>query len=250
MKALLVLVVSAAAFGQRPPEIEVASIKPSDPNNRGFGIIRPMPGNQTYYAKNMTLRTMMTVAYTVTDRQIAGGPDWVGAELWDMNAKANRACTTDELHDLLAKLLEERFRLKLKREKRDLPVWELVVEKGGHKMPVHDASDIDRGPMGPGPNGRGMAGKNIPMKYFAFVLSRLLDRNVVDKTGLDGYFDVTLDFVREQQGVRVDGTPPPPPQDGPTIFEALQKQLGLRLVSARGPVDFLVIDHVERPSEN
>src|SRR3954468_11024718 len=245
MKALLALVMATAAFAQKPPEFEVASIKPSAPGARGFGIIRPMPGNQTYMAQNMPLRVFMTVAYTVTDRQIAGGPDWVANDPWDMNAKADRACTTDELHLLLQRLLEDRFKLKVRRETRDMSVWELVIDKGAPKMPVHDANDIDRGLFGPGPNGRGMAGKNIPMPYFAFVLSRLLDRNVVDKTGLAGYFDVTLDFVRDPQpgGERPVGAVPPPNADGPSIFTTLRDQLGLRLVSGRGPVDFLVIEH-------
>ena len=243
MKPLLLLALAAAGLAQKP-EFEVASIKPTEPNYQGIRIIRPMPGNQSYMAKGMPLRAMMTVAYTVTDRQIAGGPDWVGNDLWDLNAKANRACTTDEIHDLLAKLLEERFKLKVRHEKREMPVWELVVDKA-HKMPVHDPNDLDRGPMGPGPNGRGLAGKNLPMNYFAFVLSRMLDRNVIDKTGLPGYFDITLDFVRERP---FDG--PAPPQDGPTIFNALREQLGLRLVSGRGPVEFLVIEHVEKPTEN
>jgi uncharacterized protein (TIGR03435 family) len=252
MKALL-LVAATVAFGQTP-EFEAASIKPSDPNYRGFRVIRPMPGNQSYMAQSIPLRTMMTVAYTVTDRQIAGGPEWVGTEwvgteLWDLNAKANRACTTEELHTLLQRLLEERFQLKVRREKRELPIWELLVEKGGHKMPVHDANDIDQGPIGPGPGGRGIAGKNVTMEYFAFVLSRLLERNVVDKTGLKGYFDVTLDFVREAPVVRPDGSEGPAP-DGPTIFTALREQLGLRLAQGRGPVEFLVIEHVERPSAN
>jgi uncharacterized protein (TIGR03435 family) len=243
MKPLLLLALAAAALAQKP-EFEVASIKPTEPNYQGIRIIRPMPGNQSYMAKGMPLRAMMTVAYTVTDRQIAGGPEWIGNDLWDLNAKANRACTTDEIHALLAKLREERFKMKVRHEKRELPVWELVVDKA-HNMPVHDPNDIDRGPMGLGPNGRGMAGKNLPMNYFAFVLSRMLDRNVIDKTGLPGYFDITLDFVRERPG---DGVPPP--EDGTTLFNALREQLGLRLVSGRGPVEFLVVEHVEKPTEN
>lgn len=251
MKTLWIasLALAGMAFAQRAPVFEVASIKPSAPGGRG-GIIRPMPGNQAYMAANMPLRVMMTVAYSVTDRQISGGPDWVGTEPFDVNAKADRPCTTEELHVLLQKLLEERFQLKVRREKREMPVWELVIDKGAPKMPQHDAKDIDRGPMGPGPGGRGLAGKNIPINYFAFVLSRVLDRNVIDKTGLEGFYDITLDFVRDFQGVRPDGAPPPPPADGPSIFTALREQLGLRLVSARGPVEHLVIERAERPSAN
>jgi uncharacterized protein (TIGR03435 family) len=121
-----------------------------------------------------------------------------------------------------------------------MPVWELVVDKGAPKMTKHADGDIDHPPMGPGPNGRGMSGRNIPMSYLAFTLSRALDRNVIDKTGLDGFWDVTLDFARDQD----------PNQDGPSIFTAVREQLGLRLVSGKGPVEHLVIESVERPTAN
>jgi uncharacterized protein (TIGR03435 family) len=191
-------------------------------------------------AQNMPLRVLMTVAYTVTNRQIAGGPDWIGTEPWDLNAKADRSYPIEELRVMLQKLLEERFNLKLRREKREMPVWELVVDKGAPKMVKHADGDIDHPPMGPGPNGRGMSGRNIPMSYLAFSLSRVLDRNVIDKTGLDGFWDVTIDFARDQD----------PNQEGPSIFTAVREQLGLRLVSAKGPVEHLVIESAERPSAN
>jgi uncharacterized protein (TIGR03435 family) len=220
---------------------EVASVKPSAPGQRG-GIVRPMPGNQAYMAQNMPLRILMTVAYTVTNRQISGGPDWIDTEPWDLMAKADRAYPVEQLRVMLQKVLEERFQMKVRRETREMPVWELVVDKGGPKMPKHDPTDINRAPMGPGPgpNGRGMAGQNLPISYLAFSLSRMLDRNVIDKTGLDGVWDVSIDFVREQD----------PNQDGPSIFTAVREQLGLRLVSARGPVEHLVIEGAERPAAN
>jgi uncharacterized protein (TIGR03435 family) len=228
---------------------EVASIKPTQPGAQG-GIIRPLPGNQTYIVRNMSLRTIMTVAYTVTDRQIGGGPDWVNNDRFDMNAKADRSYSSDELHGMLQRLLEDRFQLKVRREKREQPVWALVIDKGAPKLTEHDPNDIDRPPIGPGPNGRGMAGRNVSMDYFAFVLSRLLDRNVIDKTGLTARYDVTLDFIREPAARIDDGaieTRANP--DGPTIFQAL-KDVGLRLQSTKGPVDFLVIESVQKPSEN
>jgi uncharacterized protein (TIGR03435 family) len=227
---------AGVAYGQT---FEVASVKASAPGGRG-GIVRPTPGQQGYMAQNLPLRMIMTVAYTVTDRQIAGGPDWMGTERWDLNAKADRPYPIEQLRVMLQKLLEERFNLKIRREKREMPVWELVVDKGAPKMSKHADGDIDHPPMGPGPNGRGMSGKNIPMSYLAFSLSRMLDRNVIDKTGLDGFWDVTLDFARDQD----------PNQDGPSIFTAVREQLGLRLVSAKGPVEHLVIESAERPSAN
>jgi uncharacterized protein (TIGR03435 family) len=115
-----------------------------------------------------------------------------------------------------------------------------VVEKGGPKMTKHDPNDIDRGPMRGGPNGRGLSGKNTPMSLFALTLSRLLDRSVINKTGLEGYWDIVIDFVREND----------PNQDGPSVFTAVREQLGLRLVAARDPVEHLVIESAARPSGN
>ncbi len=218
---------------------EVATVKPSAPGQPN-GIVRAMPGNQEYMARNAPLNLMMSVAYTVTNRQLTGGPDWVGTARWDLNAKADKPYPIEQLRIMLRQVLEERFRLKLRRETREMPVYELVVEKGGPKMPKHDPNDIDHPPMGPGPNGRGMSGRNLAMNYLAISLSRVLDRNVVDKTGLDGAWDVVLDFVRDND----------PNQDGPSVFTAVREQLGLRLVAAKGPVEHIVIEGAERPSAN
>jgi uncharacterized protein (TIGR03435 family) len=218
---------------------EVASVKASAPGQPG-GFVRAMPGNQEYIARNAPLNLMMSVAYTVTNRQLAGGPDWVGTARWDLNAKADKPYPIEQLRIMLRQVLEERFQLKLRREMREMPVYELVVDKGGPKMPKHDASDIDHPPMGPGPNNRGMSGRNLAMNYLAISLSRVLDRNVVDKTGLDGVWDVVLDFVRDGD----------PSQDGPSVFTAIREQLGLRLVAAKGPVEHIVIESAQQPSAN
>jgi uncharacterized protein (TIGR03435 family) len=251
VRAVLFLLSAGAAFAQALPNFEVASVKPSAPGGRG-GIVRMLPGNQTYIANNVPLRLIMTVAFTVTDRQITGGPDWINTEPYDITAKADRRCTTDELHDMLARLLEERFQMKIRREKREMPVWALVVDKSGPKLTEHDAADLDHPPFGPGPNGRGTSGRNVNMNYFAFFLSRLLDRNVVDRTGLAKNYDLTLDFVRDNLPPRPDGAGAGEPQrpEGPSIHTALREQLGLRLESAKGPVEFLVIEKAERPTAN
>jgi uncharacterized protein (TIGR03435 family) len=185
------------------------------------------------------------VAYSVTDRQIAGGPDWIDTDRYDITAKADRRCTVEELHGMLARLLEERFQFKIRHEKREMSIWALTVDKGGPKLTEHDAADLDHPPFGPGPgpNGRGTTGKNVSMNYFAFMLSRLLDRNVVDRTGLTKNYDLSIDFARD-----IPGQDPPP--DVPSIFTALKEQLGLKLESAKGPVEFLVIEKAERPTAN
>jgi uncharacterized protein (TIGR03435 family) len=234
----------ACAQGPAQPNFEVASVKINTAGGRG-GIVRMLPGNQTYIAQNAPLRLIMTVAYSVTDRQIAGGPDWIDTDRYDITAKADRRCTVEELHGRLARLLEERFQFKIRHEKREMSIWALTVDKGGPKLTEHDAADLDHPPFGPGPgpNGRGTTGKNVSMNYFAFMLSRLLDRNVVDRTGLTKNYDLSIDFARD-----IPGQDPPP--DVPSIFTALKEQLGLKLESAKGPVEFLVIEKAERPTAN
>jgi uncharacterized protein (TIGR03435 family) len=200
----------------------------------------------------------MTVAYTVTDRQISGGPSWMSTDRFDIEAKAERPRTSDELHVMLQHLLEERFNLKLRRETRAQPVWALAVAKGGSKMPVHDPEDKDHPPMGlqmiRGSDGSmcpGLRGQNATMNYFAFTLSRSMDRSVIDKTGLPGRYDVNLQFMPD--GLQLKGPDGGGPAIGPDcsdIFTALPKQLGLKLESAKGPVEFLVAEHAEKPGEN
>jgi len=257
LAAALAAAFSIAARAQTPSEagvplaFEVASVKPSAPGARG-GIIRPMPGNQTYVAANVPLRLLITVAYGVTDRQISGGPGWVGADLFDVNAKAARPGTINDLHRMLQSLLEDRFQLKVHREIREVPVWALVVEKGGPKMSEHNPQDKDNPPFGP--NGRGgMAGRNARMSDFAYLLSRALDRNVIDRTGLTGRYNVDFQWMPERRPqqrpglVTADSEDSPQEPDTPTIFSALREQLGLKLEAQKGPVEFLVIEHAEKP---
>jgi uncharacterized protein (TIGR03435 family) len=248
-KLLLPACLSLCALAQAPLTFEVASFKPAAPGARG-GIIRQMPGNQRYLATNIPLRAIMTVAYSVTDRQISGGPSWVGTDPYDIDARAAQPRTPEELHDMLARLIEERFQLRIRHEKKELPIYELVVDKNGPKLTEHDPADLNHPPMEA--TADGLKGTNVTMNYFAFVLSRTLDRNVIDKTGLPARYDLTLQFAREGPGRMggPEGGRGPVEQDGPTIFTALREQLGLRLVPAKGPVDFLVIEHAEKPSDN
>lgn len=269
--ALAVLLAAALAAGfavrvraqQQPDDakapltFEVASIKPTPPDERR-GIVHQPPGGQSYEAIGAPLRTIMTVAYTVTDRQISGEPAWVNTDRWNIEAKAERRGSSDELHDALARLLEDRFKLKVRHEKRDMPCYVLTVDKKGSKMPVHDPADLLHEPISGAP-GRGglpaLTGKNVTMNYFAFFLSRIMDLNVIDQTNLPDHYDVDFTFVPPNARIeRGPGAPPgaepPPLPDGPDIFTALREQLGLRLEKGKGPVDFLVVEHVEKPSEN
>jgi len=259
LTAGFVVRVRAQQAEAKPPLVfEVASVKPTPPDTRG-GIVHQLPGNQQYEAVGAPLRLIMTVAYTVTDRQISGGPDWINTDRWNIEAKAERRGTSDELHDALARLLEDRFKLKVRHEKRDMPVYILTVDKKGVKLPVHDAADLVHEPIAGGfKDGQlQMTGHNVKMDYFAFFLSRGLDRNVLDQTGLTERYDVVYHYLPDlpNGGRGADGGPlllngQPVSLDGPNIFSALRDQLGLRLEKGTGPVDFLVIEHVDKPSEN
>jgi uncharacterized protein (TIGR03435 family) len=232
-----------------PLTFDVASVRPTDPGVLG-GIVHQPPGGQRYEAIGAPLRLIMTVAYTVTDRQIAGGPEWIDSQRWNIEAKADRRGTSDELHAALARLLEDRFRLKIRHETRTLPVYILTVDKNGPKMPLHDAADLVHEPFAGNPL-TGLTGQNVTMTSFAFFLSRMMDLNVVDRTGLPHHYDVHFNFVPEFLGRGLgDGGPPASMADGPDIYSALREQLGLQLQKGKGPVDYLEIEHVERPSAN
>jgi len=242
-----------------PLTFDVASVKLSAGCPPACGLIRQMPGGQTYHGEGVPLRVLMTVAYTVTDRQISGGPSWMNTDRFDIEAKAARPRTSDELHVMLRQLLEERFQLEVRRETREESVWALVVDKGGSKMPVHDPADLDHPPMGPQPvrasDGSvcvGLTGHNVTMEYLAFTLSRSADRAVIDRTGLPARYDVNLQFLPDAARTAAPdgGGGPAISPDCADLPSALPKQLGLRLESAKGPVEFLVVEHAEKPSGN
>jgi bla regulator protein blaR1 len=259
MAATLVFSIRAQsqAGAQDPLTFDVASVKPVPDR---FGLIHQLPGNQTYEIKGAWLRLIMTVAYQVTDRQINGGPSWMTSDFFDIMAKAAQPRNSDDLHTMLRHLLEERFNLKVRREARQETVWALTVDKGGSKMPVHDPEDKVHEPIGGqalrGSDGTlcpGISGQNVTMNYFAFFLSRGLDRGVIDKTGLPGAYDVKMQYMPE--GMRLGGREgggggPEISPDCADIFAALPKQLGLRLESAKGPVEYLVVEHAEKPTGN
>jgi uncharacterized protein (TIGR03435 family) len=212
--------------------------------------------------------------------KVEGGPAWLWNDPYAIAATAAGAPGEPIMRGpMLQALLEDRFKLKLHRETRQAPVYELVVSKGGARLkpfeqgscvPV-DPADTLQGPR-PAPlqgkwcdsgiTGLGViraSGQGVAIQAIAYLLSRNLDRPVVDKTGLPGLYDFDLEFARDPS---LAGPPPPPPPpgglpaepanqpSGPSIFTAVQERLGLRLEPARGPREVLVIDRVERPSAN
>jgi bla regulator protein blaR1 len=260
------------------PVYDVASIKP---NKSGTNMVRLMFTPDGLSATNGTLQMLINAAYRVENNQISGAPNWVNSERYDIEAKMDSS-TADELRKLseddrrdvrqrmLQALLADRFKLTIHRETKELAVFALVVAKDGPKF--QEAKPGDTYPNGiKGPDGHGGAGmmfmgregltvQGIPIADLVRHLSRQLGRTVVDKTGLTGKYDFTLKWTPDERQAPMfkgaEGSQPgtggtaAPESSGPSIFTAIQEQLGLKLESEKGPVNILIIDHVEKPSEN
>jgi len=280
--AALVAITVMAALGQTArPQFEVASIKPagSQRPEQMRDLRGPLTGRLTV---NAPLRKLMEIAYRVQPFQIVGGPEWTGSEQYEVNAKAAGNPDRVQIFLMLQTLLEDRFRLQIHRKSQEMPVYALVTARRGIKLPppregtcVEEAKALPplAEPGGrmqppsqsPGPSvkcgavgvsleagGARLTGGKVPMAEFVRVLSRVLGRPVTDRTGFSGVFDVNLDFLPDETTAGLSATPPgtiPADTASPSIFSAVQ-HLGLRLESTKGPVEVLVIDHVERPSAN
>jgi len=245
------------AQSKMPPDLrfEVASLKPSARQRPGYGI-RPAPGGQRYEAWNCPIKVMIQAAFRVKPEQIVGGPGWLDSDPYDMEAKAAKPSTSDELHVMLMNMLVDRLQLKFHRESRDMRRYALTVDKDGPRLTLHPAANgadvwidqtVDK------PLHIKLKGTSAPMDYLAFRLSMLLDLPVVDLTGLHGEYDFTLAYTYElppgfPPGAKLNGEEPD--TSGPNVFTALKQQLGLDLKIGKGPVEVIVIDSVERPSAN
>ena len=124
-------------------KFEVATLRASLPGERGAGI-RPLPGGQRYEAVNLTLKGIMVAAWRIKPDQIVGGPSWMDTDRFDMNAKAERPSTIEELHAMLKNLLKERFQLEFHRETKELPIYTLSLDRGGPKLQPHEAQNLRR----------------------------------------------------------------------------------------------------------
>jgi len=240
------------------PGYEVASVKPNRAGSDQSRLIFPPDGMA---ATNVTLQMFIRAAYGVQDYEISGAPSWLKSEKYDIEAKMNGS-VADELQKLspdqrtlkrnrmLQVLVAERFKLSLHRETKELPVYALVIATSGPKLheAKHSVMRLGRGEL---------TSQGVGIALLARALSRQLGRPVLDKTGLPGYYEFTLRWTPDesQTFIGFDGTiisdnARPPDSSWPSVFAAVQEQLGLKLESQKGPVEILVIDHVERPSEN
>jgi len=254
--ALLVstaLVVSWVGMAQAPA-FEVASVRRNlSDEPTGGSISRPAGGR--FQATNITLGTLIRTAYDVENFQISGGPKWLDGDKFDVSAKAPGNSTWPETRIMLQDLLASRFRLALNRESRIVPVYVMVVAKGGPRLSPPTDPACQPAPLGACGGIRivkrsTLAGINVSTALIARVLTTFLGRPVVDNTGLTGVFDFKMDWVidlpRSGEPLNSDDAA----AVGPSVFTALQEQLGLRLVSQKSPVGVLVISHAEEPEDN
>ena len=271
----------APPAGNNTPKFEVASVR-ENTNNDGKVMIGIQPGGR-FTAVNVPAWDLIRQAFAVQRTQIVGAPDWTQTTRYDISAKAETdipgvgpGSSPGPLHFMLQDLLADRFKLRAHRETREMPIYALTFARSDRKLGEGlRASTADcaamrgrggRGAMPPGPPAIGerpvcgmrmspnsvMAG-GVPLAQLTQVLSQVTQRIVIDRTGLQGSFDIDLTFTLDG----VPNAPPPPPgapalpsvdPNGPSLFTALQEQLGLKLESERAPVEVLVIDHVERPT--
>jgi uncharacterized protein (TIGR03435 family) len=243
------MAVLRSAWAQPSPAFEVASIKLSHSRSAESNV-DSTPGRLT--ATNITVRELIRLAYGVKDYQVERAPGWVGGERYDIAAKGAGRKTTgnDEEQSQVSALLADRFQLTAHRETKQMQVYLLVVARNGPKMTLHNDGTGAKTRRGCGH----LAGTRVTMDVLAAVLSKQFERDVLNRTGLPGKYDFQLDWMPDSG--------PCPAADGqvaaaaagasglPSIHSAVQEQLGLRLESARGPVDILVIDLVERPTGN
>ncbi len=251
LKLLAFFLTLAAGFAQTPRlTFEVASIHPSEPGGRGGGI-KALPGGQEYTSRGVPVKLIISLMFKVPMRQITGGPSWMDSQPWDIEAKADKSYNLDDLHTMFQNLLFDEFKLKFHKEIKEGPVYALTIDKSGLKMKPNTTEQDFKIPI---EGGRGKSvGTRVPMEYLTWWLSQMLQadaRPVIDKTGLTGYWDFTLSFLPPlPPGVDLDKLPPEM-RDLPTIFEALKSEAGLRLDPQKGPVEYYVIDRLEKPSSN
>jgi uncharacterized protein (TIGR03435 family) len=229
---------------------DVASIRPTKPGIQN-GFIKGLPGGHGYTAQNITVKVMISLMYKVPMRQIHGGPDWLNEDRYDVEARVDGAYSLDDLHTMYQNLLADRFHLQLHRETHEGNVYALTVDPSGLKMkPNTSPQDYEIPMQGPPAH---TVGKRVPMNYLCWYIGQVVQndaRPCLDLTGLTGNYDFTLSFMPLlPPGASADALPPEY-KDLPGIFTALKEQLGLRLTAQKGPVEDLIIDHIDKPTEN
>lgn len=222
-----------------PCPFEVASVKinQTGSDSRSF---TTSPGG-LFIAKNIPIRLLISRAYGVAGSQISGGPGWIDSEKYDIDARASTTSemTTDEVRPCLQSLLTERLKFKFHRETRQESVLSLVVAKGGPKFkedPKAGSPSISASSSG---GKASIVGKNVTIDRLAEYLSTRAGHPVLNNTGLSGKYDFSIEWAMDETA-----------DSGPSIFTAIEDQLGLKLNPTKGPVEVIAIDSVEHPTQN
>jgi uncharacterized protein (TIGR03435 family) len=236
------------------PSFEVATIKPSKPDAQGIGL---NSRGREFLTRNMTMAFLIEFAYDIQEKQLVGAPDWLNKDRFDMTGVPDKEGqpTASQFKIMVRKLLTDRLQLKFHYEKKELSVYTINISKTGSKIEKSDASVQIPG-MGfrPAPGGITMTIRNGTMGETAGFLQQLVfDRPVVDQTGLQGRWNIDVTFAPDDSQFHTAFRPPPitPSDNAPAnFFTAIQEQAGLKVEPAKVPTDVLVIDRVEKPSEN
>lgn len=240
---------------------EVAAINPAGPQDERAGRYIRMQSAHVFQAKNYTVRNMIAAAYDLNPRAISGGPAWVDSQAWEILAKApgDTRPGWDDQMAMLRKLLAERFNLSFDREKKQFNIYDLSVSKEGLKLKTTDVppdeapnmTSIVYSASSGGVDHIELPAHNITIGQFAGLLGRaILDRPVIDNTGLAGRYDFKLEWTPDdtQFGGQLPSGAPDTARPG--LFQAMQQTLGLKVVATRGAIDAIVVEHVERPADN
>ena len=209
-----------------------------------------MPAEGQFNASGIAAKLLIMVAYDVQENEIAGGPDWLSTEKWEIAAKTDDGLhhSTEETRLMLQKMLEQRFGLRIRHEIEQRPVYVLTIAKGGPKFRAVQ----ELRPSNVRVSRHSISLESAPLARMTQLLSTALSRPVVDRTGLPGAYDLSLEWddAPSPEGVPGVDVPAPPGQDHGSIFSAIKDQLGLQLDSAKLPVEVTVIDRIDKPSAN
>lgn len=240
--SLLTVMNAPRATAQPAQAFDAASIKPNDTGVRtGYSISTEGAGRFT--ARNMSLRLLIQLAWGLQESQLAGGPKWLDQDRYDISATSGSPGKISDkaLEPLLQALLVDRFKLKIHRETKELPVYSLVVRPSGQKLVENTSQAVNHHiDVSSSAELASFRATNTSMADLADALGRTLGRIVIDNTGLPEKFDFTLTFAPDQAAE----------SSGPSLFTAIQEQLGLKLESTKGPVQVIIVDSAEKPSEN
>jgi uncharacterized protein (TIGR03435 family) len=240
------MLASPAVFGQSAlPKFDVASIRPSRAEGWQYAI-KPSPAGFT--ATNIPLSYLIMWAYKINDYQLAGAPSWA-SERYDVTAKPG--ARYEDVRLMMRALLAERFKLEVHQESREQTEFALTVAKGGLKLAEPKEASCQAEPASTATpcgrlswSNRWLGGRRASMEALVFVLSQALKHTVVNETGLEGPYDMSLDWAPDNFAAEPPADAPPP------LATALQQRMGLKLEPRKGKTEVVVVDHVERPTEN